>query len=518
MSDQNDHPTLRGLRGARLHRPGRDPVSVDVAINAGRLTGIGPSGTLQGPDVLDADGAWVHPGFVDSHLHFSLGGETLRQLDLSGIRSRAAFEAAIERRAAELPPGRWLQALGWNEANWPGGETPDKSWLRAAGDRPVVCYRMDFHACVVNDAVLAKLEGAECPPGGRIGTGPDGRPNGLMVESAAWHLVNPLVPDPDPQERREAAREAAAHCARLGLVAVGSMEYAKELEEGVLPIREELGLRFLVTLLERDWPLDCTIAERFPCDEMLRVIGFKAFVDGTLGSRTAAMLEPYADDPEAGTGLLVELAERGVLEPWLQKVQTEGYSPSMHVIGDRALRLALDAADTLPEDVRSWVRFEHAQTVHPEDLPRLRGRFASMQPLHKASDALTALERLGPDRMDRFFPFRALHEAGARLAFGSDWPIVGCDPFAGIRAAVTGRDLEGGIHQPEACLPVEVAIAAYTTEARACLGCDGGTLAEGEPADLVLLDRDPLTLDWHEEDAPEVLATVVAGRIIQERR
>ena len=230
------------------------------------------------------------------------------------------------------------------------------------------------------------------------------------------------------------------------------------------------------------------------------------------------MLEPYADQPDAGKGMLIELAEEGVLEPWIQAVHQHGYSPSMHAIGDRALRLALDAADTLPADARERVRFEHAQTIHPDDLPRMRGRFASMQPLHKASDAVTALERLGPGRMDRFFPFRTLLDAGARLAFGSDWPIVSCDPFEGIRAAVTGRDLEGRVHRAEDTIPVEAAIAAYTTEARACLGAAGGSIAVGEPADLVLLDRDPVEVDWHTEENPEVLATIVAGRIVHEQR
>ena len=187
------------------------------------------------------------------------------------------------------------------------------------------------------------------------------------------------------------------------------------------------------------------------------------------------MLEPYADDPEAGNGMLVELAEEGHLVPWINAVHQHVYSPSMHAIGDRALRLALDAADTLPEEVRDWVRFEHAQTVHPDDVPRMRGRFASMQPLHKTSDAVTALERLGSGRMERFFPFRQLLDAGARLAFGSDWPIVSCDPFEGIRAAVTGRDLDGAPTRTEENLLVEEAIRAYTTEARACVGLDGGT-------------------------------------------
>ena len=189
MSEPTRHPVIRGLRNALVRQPGQIPAPVDLTITDGLIAAIDPPGTLEAPDTLDAAGRCVHPGFVDSHLHFSLGGETLRQLDLSGVRSRAAFEAAIAERSAELEPGTWLQALGWNEANWPDGAMPDRSWLRAAGDRPTVCYRMDFHACVVNEPVLAMLEGAACPPGGRINRDQSGEPDGLMVESAAWHLV-----------------------------------------------------------------------------------------------------------------------------------------------------------------------------------------------------------------------------------------------------------------------------------------------------------------------------------------
>ena len=230
------------------------------------------------------------------------------------------------------------------------------------------------------------------------------------------------------------------------------------------------------------------------------------------------MLEPYADQPDAGKGMLIELAEEGVLEPWIQAVHQHGYSPSMHAIGDRALRLALDAADTLPRTPANGCGSNTPRPSTPTTCHACADASRACSHLHKASDAVTALERLGPGRMDRFFPFRTLLDAGARLAFGSDWPIVSCDPFEGIRAAVTGRDLEGRVHRAEDTIPVEAAIAAYTTEARACLGAAGGSIAVGEPADLVLLDRDPVEVDWHTEENPEVLATIVAGRIVHEQR
>jgi predicted amidohydrolase YtcJ len=184
----------------------------------------------------------------------------------------------------------------------------------------------------------------------------------------------------------------------------------------------------------------------------------------------------------------------------------------MHAIGDEAARLALDAIDASDGPGMARARVEHAQTLEPGDIRRFAGRIASMQPLHKTYDARSAVARLGPDRMDRFFAFRALTEAGAILAFGSDWPIVSPDPIAGMAAAIIGRDLDGRVVRGEENLSPAEALAAYTTGAARCLGLDGhGTLAVGGPADLVVLDRDPLALDW-ERERPRVVATIAGGR------
>ena len=505
MNRSPNHRPVHGLRNVRLVG---EPGPGEIGIRLGRLH----DGPLDPGEVVDGAGAWLLPGFVDAHLHMGLGGEGMSQLDLSGVRSRGEFEAAIAAEHERLPAGRWLRALGWNEEWFPGDGMPDREWLQGAGDRPVVAYRVDFHACVVNEAVLGRLELAEDPPGGRIERSGDGRPTGLMVEAAAWHLVNPAVPESDLEQRREAMRLADRHFASKGIVAVGSMEYGRDLTGALAPIRDELGVRVMVTLLDREWPLDLGLAESFPGDERLRVIGCKAFVDGTLGSRSAAMLAPYPDDPGGSTGMLVELAEQGVLGEWLELVEGTGLSPSMHVIGDRALRLALDAADRLPEEARARVRFEHVQTVDRADLPRMQGRFASMQPLHRTLDAGIAESRLGADRLGNFFPIDSLRRAGARLAFGSDWPIVDCDPFEGIRAAVTPCGVG-----PREVIGVRDALAAYTTGARNCLGLDGGTLEPGAPADLVLLDRDPTEVDWPGGETPEVLMTIVGGRVVHEQ-
>lgn len=463
---------------------------------------------------IDLDGATLLPGFIDSHLHLALGGESLLQLDLSSVRSRSAFESAIDDRHRTLAADRWLLARGWNEDDFRRDGPPDRSWLAGAGERPVVCWRMDHHSCVVNDAVLRRLDLREDPPGGRIDRAADGRPTGLLREAAAWRLVQPLVPPPSNAETRAAVRAAHDLLASLGLVAVGSMEYRSVLEGAILPQRDRLAVRMRVTLLDRTWPLDPSLldfARGCPGDERLAVIGFKTFIDGTLGSRTARMLKDYADDP-GNRGLFVELAESGHLVAWARLVRDAGLSPSMHAIGDEAARLALDAMDATDAPGAPEVRIEHAQTLHPRDASRFAGRVASMQPLHKAFDARTAESRLGRDRMDRFFPFRRLAEAGATLAFGSDWPIVSADPIAGLAAAITGRDLDDRVVRPEDNLDAAEALRAYTRGAARCLGlAEHGVLRRGAPADFVLLDRDPLTLDWT-RTRPRVLATFVGGR------
>ncbi len=504
------------LVNARIHTmdPAR-PFAASIACAGGRILAIDPP-TRTGR-VIDLRGSTVVPGLIDAHLHLALGGETLLQLDLSAARGRADFERLVAERAATLPRDAWLSARSWNEDAFEERTTPDRTWLRGAGDRPAVAWRMDHHACVLNDAAIALLaerhDLSVDPPGGRIERDAAGRPTGLFQEAAAWKLVNPMLPSLSLDDRRAAVRAAHAHLAALGLTCVGSMEYAAVLRDAIEPLRAELPVRMRVTLLDRDWPFAPDLmpgfATRFANDDRLAVIGMKAFIDGTLGSRTARMLEPYDDDRE-NRGLLVELAERGVLTDWIRQVRRAGLSPSMHAIGDEAARIALDAIDQSDEPGAPPARVEHAQTLARADIVRFAGRFASMQPLHKAYDARSAATRLGSHRMDRFFPFRSLRHAGARLAFGSDWPIVSPDPILGLAAAITGLDVDGQPCRVEENLGVHDALHAYTRGAAECLGIDAGVLATGKLADMTVLDRDPYACDWVKQ-RPRVLMTIMGG-------
>ncbi len=486
------------------------PWASTVVVDRGRIAAVDPDPVPVGRRV-DLGGRVVTPGLIDSHVHLVMAAVGRRDLDLRDVDSRSAFEAAIEQRHRELPDDAWLIAHGWSDENW-GGQRPDKSWLRAAGDRPTVCYRMDIHVALVNDAVLERCATLDDPPGGVV-VRQDGEPTGLMIEAAAWTLVNPLLPRPDAADQVAALREAMPHLHARGVTGVGSMEYAKVVESVLQPDRATRPLRVGITLLDRTAPLDLAYARSFANDDQMSIVGCKAFLDGTLGSRTARMLAPYADDP-ANCGQWVELAASGGLEEWIRTVAEAGLSPSMHAIGDAAARLALDVAEPWKDTVP--VRIEHAQQIDPADIERFVGVIASMQPQHKADDGRTILARLGPARLAGSFAFRSLREAGAILAFGSDWPVVDCDPIAGIRTATTGRIDDGTICLPEQNLTVEQALTAYTRDAARSLGWDdGGVVRSGARADFAVFDVDPFAANWREAP-PAIALTVARGVIVHE--
>jgi predicted amidohydrolase YtcJ len=465
---------------------------------------------------LRFSGGWILPGLIDAHLHLTLGSLSLTQLDLAGTTSHSDFMERIARRHALLPAGQWLEAFGWDESLWGGGQ-PDASWLEPVGERPAVAWRCDQHVALCNRAALALLDLSRDVAGGTIARDASGRPTGLLLEQAAWQLLIPRIPTPPIEEQRSAVQMGCRHLLSLGVTAVGAMEYLQQVEEVLDPLRRNarLGVRVAVTVLDRASPLPIDRARRIERCESLRVIGFKSFADGTLGAATAAMIDPYEN--AAGSGTLVEHALEGTLEAWMREVLAADYSPSVHAIGDRALAETLACAERC--DPTRRVRFEHAQTVDPASHCRFAGRRVSMQPLHKFGDSPVARARLGEQRMNRVFRFRDFHAHGACLAFGSDWPIVSASPIEGMRCAITGITRDGSLQGVDQSLTPTEAIDAYTIDAARCLeSWEGiGTLAHGAHADMVVLDRNPLACDWL-RDPPRVLCTIVDGRIAHDGR
>ncbi len=480
----------------------------------GRIAGMDGGG--DGAAQFDAGGRSAAPGIIDAHLHLLEGGASLGELDLSGVRSRRAFEAAIARRDAELAPGRWLIAGGWSTDRFADPRPPDKTWLVAAGARPVVCRRMDLHGVLVNEPVLALCDTSKDPAGGRIERDPDSaEPTGLMLEAAAWDLVLPIMPRPGLEERRGALRAAEAHLNALGVTAAGTMEDARTVRDVLQPERQHLSLRCRVMLLDSDPARALDFARRLHGDDMLAVIGCKTYLDGALGSRTARMLAAYTDDP-GNRGMLLQHAAAGTLQEWAGAVAAAGLAPVLHAIGDEAIRLALRAIEGIDPRVRP--RIEHVQHVDQSDLPRFGGVIASMQPRHKAEDGCYLRRALGDERVAGAFSFRSLLLAGARLAFGSDWPVVSCDPMLGIQAAVTGLTLDGQVIGAEQTLSPKEALAAYTAGAAYAVGLDdAGVLRPGALGDLVLFDRDPFSADWV-NCPPKVVTTIVGGRVVYDSR
>lgn len=488
------------------------PTAHAILIRNGRVAALNDAALAQHADhTIDADGCFITPGLIDAHVHLLMAGQYLSQLDLRNIRSREQFEAAIAARHAQLPPDQWLIAHGWSAENW-GGQLPTKDWLTPAGDRPTVAYRMDLHAALVNDAVLRRCNLSANPPGGRIIRDAADNPTGLLLEAALWNLVNPLIPQPDTAAKRQHLLTAQAHAHAMGITAVGSMEYTRDVADIYQPLRDQLTLRCRITMLDRQLPLDLSVARQLPPDDPgLAIIGCKAFIDGTLGSRTARFLVDYADDP-GNRGLLVELAASNQLHTWAHAVAAAGLSPSMHAIGDEAVRIALDTIKDISPSLRS--RIEHAQHINPADLPRFASTVASMQSLHRADDGRYTVARLGSHRLPGSFAFRTLLKSGAILAFGSDWPVVTCDPLAAIRAAVTGLTLDNTPFQTQETLTPAQALAAYTIGSAYALQLDdAGQLLPGCLADITIFDRDPLTTDW-QNNPPCTTATIVAGKVL----
>ncbi|MBL9121116.1 MAG: amidohydrolase [Phycisphaerae bacterium] len=502
------------LVGARIHTMDLDrPTATAIAFRHGRVAELDPK--IPTGRIIDLKGRTVLPGFIDSHVHFAMGAETLAQVDLEPARSRKDFERLVAERASRSRSGEWVIARNWSEENLAGGERPDKSWLAVAGEHPCVCWRMDYHGCVVNEAALRILAAhhrlTEDPPGGQILRDATGEPTGVLKESAAWVLLLPHIPPLRSDLMRDALTKAGKYLASLGVTAVGGMETPNIIEDHLEALRDHLAVRILVTLFHRDWPLDLSFAHSFSNGDRLAIIGSKAFVDGAFGQRTARMFEPYTDAPES-RGMFVEYAQRGVLTEWMRFVRSSGLSPSVHAIGDEAVHVALNAIDDTDGPDAPPVRIEHAQTVAPTDIHRFAGRFVSMQPLHKPYDCRSALSKLGPQRLNRFFPFRALADAGGRLAFGSDWPVVSPDPIRGMAAAITGLDLAGTPFRPEDNITIHEALVAYTRTAAECLQFDAGVLRVGRLADCVVLDRDPYDCDWVNHQ-PRVLMTVLGGEV-----
>ena len=487
------------------------PTSRALAIAGAYFAGgVGVHETaLASPEAVDLGGRCVLPGFTDSHVHFPTWSLAQRQVKLDGC---ASLDEALGRvRAAEVAPGRWLRGYGWRDGDWEPRTEPTKEALDAVtGEMPAIMISKDYHSAWLNSAALAAASGDLEVAGGVVERDGRGEPTGVLREESAWRFRDRYVLTTD-DEWDEATR--------AGIKLAGS--------RGVTAIHDKdgwLGSPGIFQRLHDDGNLSLRVWGSIPHDllddaaalslhsgfgdEFLRIGYLKCFMDGTLGSQTALLTD--------GTG--IELTSRAELEEIVRRGAERGWPVGVHAIGDQANRNALDAFEATrdawePKGLRQ--RIEHAQCLTPEDLPRFAalGVACSVQFSHAPSDRDLA-ERLWPDRVGGAYAFRSLLDSGAVVANGSDAPVEELDPLAGIAAGVLRSIDERSAWRPEEALTVEQALHA-TCVAPAWLSRDErrrGKLLPGYLADLVVLDRDPVSCEPEELREVQVVATMVGGR------
>ena len=497
-----------------------------------RFTAVGSSAEVMkrvGPTtrVVDARGMLVVPGFIDAHIHFLAGGLGLSSVLLRDASTPREFAERIARFARTRPAGTWIRNGDWDHELW-GGELPSRAWIDAdTPDHPVWVNRLDGHMALANTAALRAAgisRDTHDVPGGTIVRDENGVPTGVLKDNAQ-SLVARVIPPPTDAELDDALDAAMQFVAQKGVTSVHHMGTWDDLAV----FERARGHERLRTRLYAAVPIDTWerlrdhIARRGRGDEWLRTGALKGFVDGSLGSHTAAMLEPFTDAP-GDCGLFVNTPDD--LYRWTKAADAAGLHLIVHAIGDLAIRTQLDVSERVirengPRDRR--FRIEHAQHVSEPDIPRFAALdvIASMQPYHAIDDGRWAERLIGPERAKLTYAIRSLLDAKARVVFGSDWFVAPPAPLEGIYAAVTRRTLDGKNPSgwiPEQRITVEQALRAYTLDAAFASfeEKDKGSITIGKLADFVMIDRDITRIAPEEIADAKVVMTVLGGRVVHE--
>ena len=479
--------------------------------------------------VIDAEGKFAFPGFIDSHVHFLQGGLSLSGVLLKDAGTREEFIGRIRDFAGTIKKGEWILEGNWDHQNW-GGELPKAEWIdQYTPDNPVFVSRSDGHMALANSAAM-KAAGIDLTvkdiEGGSIERSGSGEPTGIFRDNA-MSLISNHIPDYSADQYDRALDAAMKYVASNGVTSVGHMGSISDIEV----FQRTLKAGKLITRIYATAPIPAykqileKIRETAGNDRWLKAGGAKIFADGSLGSHTAAFTDPYTDDPTT-TGLLVD--EEQNMQTEVITADSAGLQVVVHAVGDRANHLVLNFFQEAirkngPRNRR--FRIEHAQHLLPSDIPKFKelGVIASMQPWHLTDDGRWAIKSIGQERIKTTYCFRSLLDAGASLAFGSDWYVAPPVPLEGIQAAVTRQTLDGanpGGWVPAEKITVQEALVAYTLgAARASFDEQRkGSLEPGKFADFVILDRDILTVPIQTIKETKVVMTVVGGKVVYEIR
>jgi predicted amidohydrolase YtcJ len=500
-----------------------------MAVGGGKVIAIGTTQEvtrLAGPHTrlrdlsTDTTSTYVFPGFNDAHTHLGSAGQTKLNVDLTGVKSLAEMQAKIQAFSKDAPAGHWLTGGNWDHTLWASKTLPTRQDLdKVTGDHPTFLGRIDGHISIANSAALAAagITGKTTPPqGGAIDLDPNGEPTGILRETAQ-ELVDKVIPPPTHDERMRADQLAIADAVSHGLTSVQDFSDWED-----FLIYEELEKAGNLNLRITEWlpfkaPLDDLKkmrARHDANDPMLHTGFLKGFMDGSLGSRTAAMKGPYADDP-GNTGL-PQFTQAQLNQMVVERAQA-GFQIGFHAIGDKAAAMALDAFDQPAVSRSARNRIEHAQVVDPADIPRFKklGIIASMQPNHLLTDMNWAEDRLGPKRAAYSYAWKAFLDAGVPLAFGTDYPVEPITPFRGLYAAVTRQNIAGTkTYFPQNKITRGQALYAYTQGSAYAEFAEKhkGKLVPGFDADYILVDRDLYKAAAQSIPYTHVQETYVAGQ------
>ncbi len=516
-----------------------------IAIQDGKITAVDPTDSLKGcaKESIDLHGVFVMPGFNDAHTHMAAAGQQQLAVDLDNVPSLSAMQAKIKSYASTLYAGQWITGGGWDHTKWASKTLPTRQDLDAvSGGHPAFLERTDGHIAVANSAALAAAHitgTTKSPTGGQIDLDASGQPTGI-IRDAALALIRPAIPNPDAATRRRALQLAIDDALAHGVTSV--QDYSDWDDFLILEQMEKegkLGVRFSEWLTFND-PLETLKAQRAHHDlndPMLHTAMLKGFMDGSLGSRTAALNAPYSDDPKNSGFARYDQAK---LNQMATQRSEFGFQLGFHAIGDKANKMALEAfriaepfarptghpaplhpdsgkpepAPFVPYETRN--RIEHAQFVSAGDFQRFHDLhiIASMQPSHLLTDMAWAGARLGPERSKYAYAWKSFLDHGVVLCFGTDYPVESISPFRGLYSAVT-RMNEAGTQtfEPQEKLTINQAVYAYTQASAYAQFAENqkGILAKGYLADFVVLDHDITKSTPQELLHTRVLRTVVGG-------